>query len=269
MCEGLSPQALLYNNGRMNYTERTYRSAMGGTGLVPLEIHYRETDLWIGMDRSASEGLDRRELTHLVLGRVRTCWHEIGWCIARCRDFLSSYVPIKDIPGSPTLCTAMLEASRRAGTGPMAAVAGAVADAVGRELSHVLGARELIVENGGDIYVQTTQGVICRVFAGASPLSGQVRIHIPKEVSPVGVCTSSATVGPSKSFGRADAVTVVAADAAFADAAATAWANRVKSQDDIAPVIEAMKDQREIIAGVIILGDRLGFFGDIPISFGP
>ena len=249
----------------MNYSERTYRTEMGGEDLVSLELRYRETDLWIGLTGLGHRG---EELEARILSHLESCWREIEQCIAGLPEFYTSLTPV-DVPTSlRPLPSSMAAAARRAGTGPMAAVAGAIAESVGRETDRILAAPRIIVENGGDMFIKTDREVICRVFAGESPLSRQVRLHIPPSVSPVGVCTSSATVGPSLSFGAADAVTIVAKDTAFADAAATAWANRVTCREDVTPVIEEMKDQREIIAGVIILGDCLGCFGDIPISFG-
>ncbi len=97
---------------------------------------------------------------------------------------------------------------------------------------------EVIVENGGDIFLKTSQAATVALYAGNSPLSLKVGILLAAAMTPLGVCTSSGTVGHSLSLGRADAACVLAADTALADAAATALGNRVKVPDDIPAALE-------------------------------
>ena len=121
----------------------------------------------------------------------------------------------------------------------MAAVAGAVAEIVGRGL--LTCSANIVVENGGDIFYRLTGRVIAGIFAGSSPLSMKVGIAIDGCEGPVSLCTSSGTVGHSKSFGKADAVTVFSDSAALADAAATSLGNQVKHPDDIEKMKEIAK----------------------------
>ncbi len=123
----------------------------------------------------------------------------------------------------------MAAAAQTAGVGPMAAVAGAIAECVGRELLEF--SPEVIVENGGDIFLKVSHRRTVGIFAGDSPLTGRIGIQIEARDTPLGVCTSSGTVGHSLSFGRADAVVVLAPAAALADAAATAIGNRVSRKE--------------------------------------
>ena len=110
----------------------------------------------------------------------------------------------------------------------MSAVAGAVALKVGENLKKRFGIKEVIVENGGDIYADLCQDMDISVFAGSSPLSEKVGLHIEAAYAPLGICTSSGTVGPSLSFGKADAVMIVCSDVMLADTYATAFANTIQ-----------------------------------------
>jgi len=148
----------------------------------------------------------------------------------------------------------------------MAAVAGAIAEQVGRGLL-AQGVGEVLVENGGDLFLRRTRPVDVAVFAAQSPLSGRVAIRVPPDQMPCGVCCSSGTVGHSLSLGKADAVVVVSRSAALADAAATGIANLV----DGAPgsVEKALARAREIGAVdgvVVVLGDRLGAWGRVELA---
>jgi ApbE superfamily uncharacterized protein (UPF0280 family) len=121
---------------------------------------------------------------------------------------------------APPIVKEMLAAGSSAGVGPMAAVAGVIAEYVGRGLLHS-GCREVLVENGGDIYINRCQDCTVAIFAGESSLSLRVGVKLAGHIMPVAVCTSSGTVGHSLSFGLADSVTVIARSTALADAAAT------------------------------------------------
>ena len=114
----------------------------------------------------------------------------------------------------------MIEAGQKAGVGPMAAVAGAIAECVGREL--LAFSPEIIIENGGDIYLKCLKKRVVGIFAGKSPLTGKIGLEIDAKDTPLGVCTSSGTVSHSLSFGKADAAVAIAPSATLADAAATA-----------------------------------------------
>jgi ApbE superfamily uncharacterized protein (UPF0280 family) len=145
----------------------------------------------------------------------------------------------------------------------MAAVAGACAAAVGRKL--LAYSPEVIVENGGDIFLKTAGPATVALYAGNSPLSMKVGLRIPAEATPLGVCTSSGTVGHSLSFGRADAACVLAGDTALADAAATALGNRVKGPDDIPAALQWLSGIQDIMGGVIIAGEKLGAWGEVEL----
>jgi ApbE superfamily uncharacterized protein (UPF0280 family) len=99
------------------------------------------------------------------------------------------------------------------------------------------------------------------VFAGESPLSGKVGLHIPKQEFPLGICTSSGTVGPSLSFGKADAVMIVCRDVLLADSYATAMANKIQTADDLQPVIEHISANNDILGALAVKDDRMAVCG--------
>jgi ApbE superfamily uncharacterized protein (UPF0280 family) len=146
----------------------------------------------------------------------------------------------------------------------MASVAGALAEQVGTELlDHTT---QVIVENGGDIFLKVSRDITVGIYAGNSPLSNKLAVKIPFASTPLGVCTSSGTVGHSLSFGRADAVTVIAGSAALADATATSIGNRVKVAGDIEHGLDIVQHIEGIAGALIIVDDKFGVWGDIEIA---
>jgi len=179
--------------------------------------------------------------------------------------FLKSLSPLPDDPEAPPVVRAMLRAGLAAGVGPMAAVAGAIAEHVGRAIVSEFGCEEVLVENGGDLWLSFVRPLIITVFAGTSPLSGRFGIELAPALSPCGLCTSSGTVGPSLSFGYADASVILCADAAVADAWATASCNAVQGAEDIEAVLGALSTHPEILGSLIVVGDRMGIRGRFTI----
>ena len=143
----------------------------------------------------------------------------------------------------------------------MAGVAGAVSEFVGYDLLNQT--KNLIIENGGDIFIKSQNKLITSVYAGESPLSYNVNFIVKPEETPLGICTSSATVGPSLSFGKADAVCVISKSATLADAAASAIGNKVKSKNDIKPALDFGIKIKGVTGIIIIIGKELGVIGKV------
>jgi ApbE superfamily uncharacterized protein (UPF0280 family) len=125
---------------------------------------------------------------------------------------------------------------------------------------------DIIIENGGDIYVRSTQDRIIGIYAGDSPLSGKLGIEITPKETPCGICTSSGTVGHSLSFGKADAVTILARSAIVADAVATACGNIVQNPGDIEKGLDLVTKAGDVTGAVIIIGDRVGVCGAVRLK---
>ncbi|MCX8043783.1 MAG: UPF0280 family protein [Desulfobacterota bacterium] len=236
----------------MTYAQRFYRTQLSTSGLTSFLVTVQETDLFISADAN---------YTAKAYDAVLQARMYIEQEIHDNPLFETSLCPLPIPDHVPPIIREMLIAGAACSVGPMAAVAGAIAEYVGRALLAV--SREVIVENGGDIFVSVKRKITAAVFAGTSPLSHRIGITIPPETTPLGICTSSGTVGPSFSFGKADAVTVVADSAALADAAATALGNRVVSRDDIAQTLVVARSIPGVRGVLIIVGDALGAWGDI------
>ncbi|HHV34911.1 MAG TPA: UPF0280 family protein [Syntrophomonadaceae bacterium] len=243
----------------MEYRRRTYRKLVQGKGMVSFPVSLKESDLLISVDRgSFSSELENKALS--LLTGIRS---DLEQYIARDKEFQWTLIPHLLLPGAPRIARLMAAAARRAGVGPMAAVAGTVAEVMGREL--LCTAEEVIVENGGDIYFKIQHKIKVGIFAGESPLSGKVGLRFSPRQTGCGVCTSSATVGPSLSFGCTDAAIVISHSAALADAAASTLGNLVHREEDITPALEKVCRIRGVLGAVVILGDKLGVMGDVEL----
>ena len=236
------------------YEERFYRNTFKGMNLTFFNVCILETDLCIGACS------DLYEQAYSIAAKYRL---QVETYIKDHPDFLTSLSPIEPVPDAPYIITAMCAAACKAGVGPMAAVAGALSEMTGRELLRF--SDEVIVENGGDIFISTKTVRKVGIFAGKSPLSEKLVLEIMPEKSPLGLCTSSGTVGHSLSFGKADAALVVSADTLLADAVATALGNRVKSPEDIEAALEFASAIEGVEGALVIIGDRLGAWGDIKL----
>lgn len=237
------------------YQPRTYRQWIKSQDLVTCSVVADETDLLI----SARTDLSSQALE--IVQRSRAALEDY---IRKHPVFLSTLEPLPVESDAPALVRAMSGAARTAGVGPMAAVAGAIAEEVGTGL--LCFSDEVIVENGGDIFIKSLHLRLVGLYAGVSPLTGKIAFIIEPEQTPLGICTSSGTVGHSLSFGMADAVTVISPSAALADAAATAIGNRVRSADDIPGGIEFGKGLSGVRGIAIVKEDKLGLWGDLRIT---
>lgn len=179
-------------------------------------------------------------------------------------NFGSSLVPTPDDETAPPIIRFMIKAAQKAGVGPMAAVAGAISEFTGKELT--THSKEVIVENGGDIFLNTSRKRIVSIYAGSSPLSGKIGIVIRGDNTSRGICTSSGTVGHSLSFGKADAAVALSASAILADAAATAIGNAVKTANDIPAGLEIARSIPGITGALIIVSSKLGVWGDVCLT---
>ncbi len=234
-------------------TSDDYRRHAVAPDLRTSRVRIEQTDLQIS-------GLT--DLTDEALASVRRSRRHIEDYIERNRAFLTTLEPMERDPDAPPIVGRMMAAASRAGVGPMAAVAGAIAEAVGRDLeAH---SSEIIVENGGDVYVRSLCSRELLLLAETSAF-GAVRIKLPPAPGGRGVCTSSGVLGPSSSYGRADAVTAIGPSAALADAAATALANMVTVTRDVDCALA--RAQRIGLEGVVvIIGDTMGAWGQVEFA---
>jgi len=159
---------------------------------------------------------------------------------------------------APDIVLQMIECTAVFGIGPMAAVAGAIAKLAVQAMMEE-GATYAIVDNGGDLSLLNDEPVVVGIYAGTSTIS-DLAFEIPERSEPLGIATSSGTVGPSISFGWADAATVISKDPALADAAATALGNAVQAKGCLAKCFSAV-DRPGIEGALVIRGEEMGAVG--------
>ncbi len=237
-----------------DYWHRTYRCKLQAADLVAFQISVKETDLFIQADR---------DLTQVAIDAVIRYRGYIEQYIEQVPAFGTALKPLRVETPAPAIVQEMARAGECAGVGPMAAVAGAMAEHVGRDLLQQTS--QVIVENGGDIFLKLDRPTHIAIFAGPSPLSMKIGLALPASPIPLAVCTSSATVGHSLSLGRADAVCVVSADGSLADAAATAIGNRVDRAADIEAAIAFGRTMERIEGIVVVAGDKIGAWGELKL----
>ncbi len=237
------------------YEPRTYRNLVKTEDLVKFEVVVKETDLLVRASGDFSKEV--RESVHKYRYQLETY-------ISMNPEFQKSLIPLEDDPHAPEIVREMIRVSQLANVGPMAAVAGAMAEWVSKDL--LQHSKEVIVENGGDIYLASARERTIGIYAGQSPFSLTIGIVVGPQESPLGVCTSSGTVGPSLSLGRADAVCILSKSAALADAAATAIGNMVREKTDIEIALDRGKEIEGVLGILIILGDKMGAWGNIRLT---
>jgi len=236
------------------YEPRTYRHWVKDKDLISFNVVVKETDLYI----RASRNLERKALK-LVLKYRDT----LERYIERHPTFLTSLKPFPVGNDAPRIVKSMSESAGKVGVGPMASVAGAIAEFVGTDL--LAFSPEIIVENGGDIYLKSLKKRLIGIYAGKSPLTGKISLEINGGDTPLGICTSSGTVGHSLSYGKADAVVVLSQSATLADAAATAIGNLIVHSSDIPKGIEFAQGIEGLRGLLIIIDDKVGLWGEVKI----
>ena len=238
----------------VEYVDRTYRNKVKARNLISFHVVVKETDLWL----AASHELVK-ETRDLIL----ECRHQIEAYIQSNPIFLTTLQPYPEDPYAPPLIQQMIQETSKAGVGPMASVAGAVAQHVAKGLLEFTD--QVIVENGGDIFLKVNRDTTISIFAGESPLSYKIGILVPERQMPLGICSSSGTVGHSLSMGVSDVVCLLSSSAILADGAATAIGNRIKIKNDLDRVPEWANIIDGILGGVAIVGDRMATWGDIEL----
>ncbi|MDL1967560.1 MAG: UPF0280 family protein [Deltaproteobacteria bacterium] len=236
------------------YKNLTYRNLVKKNDLVSFNVVVKETDLFIHAGKILAD-----KTTELVLkyrGYIESY-------INRYPEFEKTLKPWQINGPAPSIVKDMINASNKAGVGPMAAVAGAISEYVGLDL--LLFFDEVVVENGGDIFLKTNKPVKIGIFAGKSPLSLRIGLRIDSIIKPAAVCTSSGTVGHSLSLGNADAVCVLSESCPLADAAATSIGNHIKTKADIPKAIDIGKNIEGVDGIAIIMGDEIGLWGKIEL----
>lgn len=183
--------------------------------------------------------------------------------IERHPEFRVSFEPLELLSNAPEVAKRMARAGLLVGVGPMAAVAGAMAQCAA-EAGLDAGSEEVIVENGGDIFLRAAEPVIIGLGTGTAELTDKLAFSLQANDTPISICSSSGLMGHSKSLGQCNLATAVAKDAALADAAATQAANLVKTIEDVDPTLERIAAIEGIDGIMIVKNDRVGLAGQLP-----
>lgn len=225
--------------------------------LIRVRKSFKETRLSIVTDRADA---------------AERCWMEA----LRQRIKLESYLridpvfalsldPVEVKPQTPEVVKRMASTGFLAGVGPMASVAGVIAD-MALEEGLKTGPGILSVENGGEVAIAALTGpVSVGVYTGVEEITG-FGFRIQPQDTPLGIGSSSSKLGAGVSFGEADLVTVFAENAGLADAAATAVCNVVRgeAQDAVRRALEKALSINGVRGCIVVYRGLIGFKGWIP-----
>jgi len=236
------------------HEERVYRDWVRDDDLVGFQTIVKETDLFIKADRDLSiEAVD-------LITEFRT---QIEEYVTKDSKFQTSLKPYFVNGRAPSIVRKMFKASALVGVGPFASVAGAIAEYVGKDLLKYT--KDIIIENGGDIFIKSSKDRAIGIYSGSSSFNRRIALDIKASDTPIGICTSSGTIGHSLSFGKADAVVVLSKSTLLADAAATSIGNIIKRKADIPKGIKFAQKVKGISGLVIIKDDKMGAWGKVSI----
>jgi len=243
---------------KIGYQKRFYRRWANAPDLFQLRVAVKETDVQVSTDRFVSA-----DFLAATIQRYRS---QIERYIAKDERFLTSLSPVSVERGAPAIVRQMGRAAALADVGPMAAVAGALAQFLGQVLLRA-GCRQVIIENGGDIFLKTTADRRVAVYSGpCRTRPPALRLRIRAQDTPAGICTSSGTVGHSLSFGSADSVVIIARNASLADAVATATGNRIRGRKDIPVAVESARAVRGVHGVAVVFKNTIAAWGRITLE---
>ncbi|MCX8082273.1 MAG: UPF0280 family protein [bacterium] len=235
--------------------ERFYREFSNSTGLKKFQVRVEETDLLVLAEKNLKKEIETEVIRQREIIKNYIKYHP---------DFYTSFSPLPS-ESEETIIKLMCESSIMTATGPMASVAGAIAEIVGTKMLQF--SSRLFIENGGDIFVKMDREFTVGIYAGNSPLSFKIGLVFPGNSRPLGIATSSGTVGHSFSYGKADAVTVVSGSAAFSDGAATYFGNLITEDTIEKYKIESELKKFPFIEGLLIIkGKEIFIWGQIELK---
>jgi len=223
-------------------TERFYRNLIKVENLKKFVVKVKETDILVFAEKNLKKEIEEEvKKQREILERY----------IKIHPEFYFSFSPV-EVESNEEIIKLMSLSSKLTKTGPMASVAGAIAEIIGRKFLPL--SEEIFIENGGDIFLNLKNEVKIGIYAGKSPFSMKIGIKIKRE-NPAGIATSSGTVGHSFSYGDADAVTVISNSSAFSDGAATYFGNLIKGKID-KELIEREINDFPFIEGMLIIREK-------------
>jgi hypothetical protein len=241
--------------------ERKYREWMGKRFPHHFLLRHQASDIWIGLGE-----VNNLEELQTRLQRLQVeLYDDLERYIDRRPEFLTSLNPLDEDATAPEIARDMIRAAQVAGTGPMAAVAGTLAQYIAKEARR-MGANEVVAENGGDLFLDCASDLVIALYAGESPFSHRIGLMVRVPEMPLSLCTSSGTVGHSFSFGKADAVVVKSRDGALADALATSICNQIGESQPMEKILEKYHKLDDIEGIVAVRRDQLAAVGCMELT---
>ena len=246
------------------YEPRYYRNPLNSEKLASFEVCYQHTDLWIALDRDCKT----KNIEKLIFDKIKSLRALLDKYCSQHDEIITSFSPldIAKYNDAPAEIKQILEDCINPNVGPLACIAGLFAQKIGKFLLTKTSANNIIVENGGDLFVSASKPTTIKIDAGNSAFSDKIGLVIPENLGAVGVCCSSGKRGHSTSLGKADAVVIVCKSAPLADAYATSFCNRIKSQKDLQSIIDEIQQIPEIISAVLICEDQLAVAGSLELT---
>lgn len=239
------------------FQRRFYRDWIKEKGLHITQIIANETDIRVTTNKKVDKDF--------IVDKIRLCRMDIEKYINKDHRFMTALKPLTVESDAPLIIRVMAEEARKANVGPMATVAGAISESLGRDLLKQ-GYKDVIVENGGDIFIKTRKTRLIGIYSGRSKLWDNLCLKVKPKETPLGICTSSGTIGHSLSFGSADSVVILSKSVSLADAVAAATCNRIKSKQDLTSALDFARQIKGVLGVVIILKNNLVSWGKVEFS---
>ncbi len=248
-------------------TERNYRlNTSKQKNEQQIRIVVEESDIFL----SCTDLIEKNEILSFVHDELYYLRQILKSYILIHPEFQTSLMPIKSDSSANLIIQEMLSASSLVNIGPFAAVAGTVSEYLAYRVSNFLQGKNLpkdvLVENGGDIFIISTSE---RVVALLDKPQESIKIGLLLEPTQgVSLCASSSTIGHSLSFGKAELVTILATKGSVADCMATACCNMLKSKDDFQRVLSFFEEIKPhgLIGIFASCDNEILAFGDIKLT---
>jgi len=239
------------------YQRRFYRDWVKDKGLYVTQIIAKETDIRITANKAVDKAFAQE--------RINIYRWDIERYIDKDHHFLTALKPLPVELSAPLIIKEMADKSKKANVGPMSTVAGAICEFLGRDLLQK-GYKDVIIENGGDVFLKTRKARLIGIYSGRSKLWDNLCLKIKPKDTPLGICTSSGTIGHSLSFGQADSVVILSKSTSLADAVATATCNRINFKQDLQKALDFARKIEGVLGAVIILKNNLVSWGKVEFS---
>lgn len=244
------------------YEERFYRKwILNNSKLKTFFVKYKQTDICVSVDNNSYFV----NLPDIAFSYLKLFYSELEKYILDDPKFNITFKPYIKPQANVPIIKEMMKASCRANVGPMASVAGAIAQYIGKALLEKYSINEIYIENGGDVFISSPKNVNTIFYTGNNSKFPQIKLQIESPGSSFGVCSSSGKFGHSFSFGKADAVMVVCKNTCLSDALATYFCNKIRSEEDIQKVLGLSSQYEEILGVACVYGNKLGLRGNLKI----